>query len=92
MHRGNFVRQLLAASRYRWPNINVDVPLLLLASAQDRMVNPVCSVALQAAARAALQMHPNANHDLPLDAPEWTAEQIAVWRSGLSTSPWHEVP
>lgn len=60
------------------------VPLLLLAGAGDRLVNPRCSQALAQAWCAPLREHPRAGHDLPLDDPHWVAEQVCGW---LTTQP-----
>jgi pimeloyl-ACP methyl ester carboxylesterase len=75
----NALRQLLAAARYRAPARAPDVPLLLLAGAGDRLVDPRCSHALAQAWRALLREHPRAGHDLPLDDPHWVADQVRDW-------------
>lgn len=77
----NALRQLLAAARYRAPAQAPAVPLLLLAGAGDRLVDPRCSHALAQAWRAPLREHPRAGHDLPLDDPHWVAEQVRDWLS-----------
>lgn len=73
----NALRQLLAAARYRAPAEAPCVPLLLLAGAQDRLVDPRCSQALAQAWQAPLRVHPRAGHDLPLDDPDWVAARLA---------------
>jgi pimeloyl-ACP methyl ester carboxylesterase len=80
----NLIRQLLAASRFRLPDQGLTVPILLLASAADRFVNPACSVAMQQALAARLVLHDSANHDLPFDDPHWVIEQIIKWRATLA--------
>lgn len=77
--RANALRQLWAAARYRAPSLPPAVPLLLLASAGDRLVHPSCSVRLADRWAAALRMHPWGGHDLPLDDPAWVLEQILSW-------------
>jgi pimeloyl-ACP methyl ester carboxylesterase len=81
---GNAARQLFAAARAQAPSATPRVPLLVLASARDRLVDPACSTRL--AARWALEphLHPTAGHDLPLDAPAWVLERIAAWRAQLA--------
>lgn len=79
--RGNVVRQLLAALRFRAPH-RMQVPTLVLSSMGDRLVSPRCSAALATAWRAPLHAHPEAGHDLPLDAPQWVVQQIVRWRAG----------
>jgi pimeloyl-ACP methyl ester carboxylesterase len=77
--RRNALRQLLAAGRYRAPRQTPAVPLLLLASAGDRLVDHRCSSRIAEVWRSELIMHPSAGHDLPLDAPDWVAEEVAGW-------------
>ncbi|MFA7293184.1 MAG: alpha/beta hydrolase [Rhodocyclaceae bacterium] len=77
--RRNALRQLLAAARYRAPRQAPAVPLLLLASAGDRLVDYRCSSRIVEVWRSELAMHPTAGHDLPLDAPRWVAEAVAGW-------------
>ncbi|MBT9595745.1 MAG: alpha/beta hydrolase [Vitreoscilla sp.] len=75
----NAVRQLLAAARYRAPAQPPAVPMLVLASAGDRLVDPACSRRLAAAWGLPLDEHPHAGHDLPLDDPRWVVEQVTRW-------------
>ncbi len=75
----NALRQLLAAARYRALRQAPPVPLLLLGSTQDRLVNPRCSQALAQAWDRPLVLHPTAGHDLPLDDPHWVARQVLEW-------------
>jgi pimeloyl-ACP methyl ester carboxylesterase len=79
--RLNALRQLLCAARYRMPPQRPAARLLVLCSAGDRLVNPICSQRLAAQWGCALAMHPSAGHDLPLDEPEWIVEQL---RRGFS--------
>jgi pimeloyl-ACP methyl ester carboxylesterase len=72
-------RHLLAAARYRRRVLRAPAPVLVLASAGDRMVAPSCSRAIAGALGAELREHPTAGHDLPLDEPAWTAGEIAAW-------------
>jgi pimeloyl-ACP methyl ester carboxylesterase len=80
--RRNALRQLFAAARYRAPRQAPAVPLLLLASAGDRLVDHRCSSRIAEVWRSELLMHPSAGHDLPLDAPGWVAEAVAGWLAG----------
>jgi pimeloyl-ACP methyl ester carboxylesterase len=77
--RLNALRQLLAAARYRLPASIPAMPVLVLAAAGDRLVNPVCSQRLAALWRCAFAQHPQAGHDLPLDDPGWVCEQVRGW-------------
>lgn len=77
--RSNALRQLAAAARYAPPEKAPASPLLLLASAGDRLVSAGCSQQLAAHWELPLRMHPTAGHDLTLDDPEWAVQQIANW-------------
>ena len=81
--RLNTLRQLCAAARYRMPAQAPQVPMLLLASKSDRLVSPVCSHNLAARWGIPLRLHAAAGHDLPLDAPDWVAREVAHWWAGL---------
>lgn len=75
----NALRQLVAAARFRAPFAAPAVPVLLLAGAADRLVDAACSRRLAQCWRAPLRLHPTAGHDLPLDARQWVAAQVASW-------------
>jgi pimeloyl-ACP methyl ester carboxylesterase len=77
--RGNALRQLWAAARFRAAAAKPPCPLLILSSRADKLVNPVCSAKLAAAWGAAHREHPWAGHDLPHDDPAWTSEQVRAW-------------
>jgi pimeloyl-ACP methyl ester carboxylesterase len=77
--RANVLRQLIAAARYRAPANAPEIPLLILASGADQLVDPSCSAALARHWNAPIVTHPTAGHDLPLDAPEWVAAQVKSW-------------
>jgi pimeloyl-ACP methyl ester carboxylesterase len=75
----NALRQLLAAVRYRHPGPWPSLPLLVVSSARDALVDASCSRELALRWRVAQISHPQAGHDLPLDAGPWLAAQIADW-------------
>ncbi len=77
--RRNALRQLWAAARYHAPAAPPPVPLLVLASRGDRLVDPACSQRLAQAWQAPLRLHPDAGHDLPLDDGDWVAQAVAAW-------------
>ena len=77
--RRNALRQLLAAARYRAPRQRPAPPLLVLAGAGDRLVDPRCSLALADAWQAGRAVHRLAGHDLPLDDGRWVVSQIGAW-------------
>lgn len=85
---GNALRQLAAAARFRAPRTPPAVPVLLLSSARDWLVDARCSQAIAIAWSCPHARHPTAGHDLPLDAPHWVAGQVRDWLASLrSQSP-----
>ncbi|MGS5086569.1 alpha/beta fold hydrolase [Hydrogenophaga sp. A37] len=76
---GNAMRQLLAAARYRAPRQAPGVPMLLLSSEHDQLVDSRCSQAIASAWHCPLRTHPAAGHDLPLDDPRWVTGQVCAW-------------
>lgn len=72
----NFFRQLLAAGRYEPSGRAPGIPVLVLNSARDRMVDPSCSELIAQRWNAEIRRHPTAGHDLPLDAGGWVIDQI----------------
>jgi pimeloyl-ACP methyl ester carboxylesterase len=78
--RANFLRQLRAAARFRAGANAPAVPLLLVASAQDRLASVQCSRALARRWGLPLQLHPTAGHDLPLDDPDWLLRRLFALR------------
>jgi pimeloyl-ACP methyl ester carboxylesterase len=79
----NAMRQLLAAARYRPQDRRPDVPLLVLRSRGDALVDPRCSEEIATRWDAASGVHPTAGHDLTLDDGPWVAEQVAQWRESM---------
>ncbi len=80
--RRNALRQLLAAARFRAPAAPPAVPLLVLCSPRDRLVDARCSLQLADAWAAPCLRHPEAGHDLPLDDGAWVAARIKDWLLG----------
>ncbi|MBV8664923.1 MAG: alpha/beta hydrolase [Burkholderiaceae bacterium] len=80
--RANALRQLLAAMRFRAPRHKPSVPILVLGSERDRLVNADCSHRLASAWHAEAVFHPDAGHDLPLDDGPWVARQVGLWLNG----------
>ncbi|SAK97738.1 Putative aminoacrylate hydrolase RutD [Caballeronia fortuita] len=79
----NALRQLAAAARFRAGSDAPRCPVLLLSSAADRLVDPVCSARIARQWHASHAVHPAAGHDLPHDDANWTCESVAVWLAGL---------
>ena len=84
---GNAARQLIAAARYRAPRQAPGVPLLMLSSEHDQLVDSRCSQAIASAWGCPLVTHPAAGHDLPLDDPRWVADQVRRWLQGVQSAP-----
>ncbi|MBV8605112.1 MAG: alpha/beta hydrolase [Pelomonas sp.] len=83
----NIVRQLLAALRYRASAARPEVPMLLLCSQADGLVDWRCSQAISRAWGAPLRLHTKAGHDLPLDDGPWVARAVAEWLRALGGLP-----
>ena len=77
--RANALRQLVAALHYRAPAVGPPVPILVLASRGDALVDPRCSRRLASHWQTAFAEHPTAGHDLPLDDGPWVAREIGRW-------------
>ncbi|WP_027467297.1 alpha/beta fold hydrolase [Deefgea rivuli] len=75
--RRNILRQLWAALRYRSELSRPAVPLQILCSQHDQLVDPQCSQTLAAAWQIPCITHPSAGHDLPLDDPQWVIQQLS---------------
>ena len=75
--RSNFLRQLLAAARFRPPAVWPGCDVRVLCSAHDRLVNPACSGELARRLQTHCEIHPAAGHDLPLDDPDWMISMLA---------------
>jgi pimeloyl-ACP methyl ester carboxylesterase len=77
--RSNLLRQLMAASRFQPSTERPAVPLLMLSSDADALVDPDCSGAVAARWDAELAKHPSAGHDLTLDDGPWVVDEISRW-------------
>lgn len=83
VHLANALRQLAAAARFSAQGAPPGSPVLVLASAGDALVNPACSHSLAEQWHCPLREHPQAGHDLPLDAPGWLLAQVRAWADGV---------
>lgn len=79
VNTSNALRQLWAAARFRASVRPPACPVLLLGSKQDRLVDVQCTRAIARHWNAPLALHPDAGHDLPLDAPQWVIAQVHTW-------------
>jgi alpha-beta hydrolase superfamily lysophospholipase len=75
----NTLRQLMAAARFRPSMPPPAVPLLVLASGRDALVDSRCSLQLARRLHAEVAVHPSAGHDLTLDDGPWVVAQIGRW-------------
>lgn len=71
------VRQLLAAVAFSVGPFSPSIPVYLIGSTHDRMVNIKCSRIIAKKWNAPLVEHPQGGHDLTSDYPEWVAEEIS---------------
>ena len=61
-------------------------PVLVLSSAKDRLVNPLCSAQLASSWNAPQHQHETAGHDLPNDDGAWVCQQVAMWQHSIEQS------
>ena len=80
----NALRQLLAAARFCAPPSRPATRLLVLAAAQDTLVDSRCSQRLAEHWAVPLVVHPHAGHDIPLDDGPWVAERVRQWSAAAS--------
>lgn len=70
------LNQILAARAFQVVN-KVTVPVHIIYSLGDRLVDPSCSKKLTDVLKAKTHIHPDAGHDLPLDDPQWLLSVLA---------------
>jgi len=90
--RRNALRQLLSAARYRAPDRRPAMPVLVMAGAQDRLVDHRCSQRLARAWQADCLIHRDAGHDLPLDDGDWVADTLVQWLGKMAPQPGNIAP
>jgi pimeloyl-ACP methyl ester carboxylesterase len=74
--RKSFFNQITAALTYH-PSLEKPVPsVYILAGEKDRICSVECSKKLHELWGGEISIHPNAGHDLPIDAPEWFMEKV----------------
>jgi pimeloyl-ACP methyl ester carboxylesterase len=77
--KANAIKQIIAASRYRLPTLP-SKPALILNASGDRFVDSQCSVQFhQKWTKSHFRTHPQAGHDLPMDAPKWVIDEVEKW-------------
>jgi pimeloyl-[acyl-carrier protein] methyl ester esterase len=73
------INQLAAAAQFKLPE-KIKIPMLVLASRADRMVNYECSKVIAKKYKAPIQIHPTAGHDIAVDDSAWVVEQVSNWK------------
>jgi pimeloyl-ACP methyl ester carboxylesterase len=73
--KANFIRQLRLATNIKIEK-EIIVPVHILISTNDRLVNANCSSKIALNLNAKTCEHPTAGHDLPLDDPKWLIETL----------------
>jgi len=75
--RQSFINQIKGALTFRpqldWPK---NLPLMILSGKKDRLCNYKSSVELNEKWGGTLHIHPEAGHDLPIDASPWMIEKL----------------
>ena len=79
--RRTAIKQLIAAAFFATPEV-IETPTLVLAAAKDPLADPRCAFRLSRHLEAPLCIHPDAGHDLSLDAPDWIIRQVSAWLEG----------
>ncbi len=74
----NIFRQLVSAARFAFPTNKPLVPVTLLSSHKDKMVDPSCTARLAMGWKVPHIEHPTGGHDLPFSNPEWLCQQIKL--------------
>lgn len=78
IRKSDAAAQILSAIRFR-PPAEIPIPVLVLGSKGDSLVDYSCSEQLARRYGARLSLHDTGNHDLSIDAPEWIASQVTLW-------------
>ena len=73
------VRQTLANELHRPQAHPLGVPTLTVGSRADDIVANACHCAVSDALDSELVLHDKSGHGMPIDEPEWLAEQVSLW-------------
>jgi len=76
------VNQVMAAISFFAPQ-KIQIPMLVLSSANDRFTHPDCSKDLATHFKSQLVVHESAGHDLPLEDSEWVVREVKKWMGKL---------
>ncbi len=72
----NFFRQLIAAGTYKIADHPPDIPIVVMRSMGDEMVDPSCSQKLANHWNLPIHTHPSSGHDIFIDDPDWVIDVI----------------
>lgn len=73
-------RQLTASSQFMLPP-KIKIPVLILASIKDNLVDVRCSRLMADRLGAQIKFHPTAGHDISLDDPDWCIEKLIEFKA-----------
>ena len=76
-HPKNILRQLIAASMYKFPQV-APTEVVLMSGSKDRFVSAQCSKDIENRWKCTHVIHPEAGHDISFQFPDWVIEQIKV--------------
>ena len=77
--KNTLLKQTIAGAMYQTPEHVPPIPVLLIGSEGDRILDPECLCNVQKYLHADLVLHDSAGHGVPLDAPVWLADQLSSW-------------
>ncbi len=73
------LRQLWAAAKFS-PNIErPPIPILIMNSKKDRLVDSSCSTDIAEKWNVPICYHETAGHEISLDEPQWVVDQLDEW-------------
>lgn len=73
------IDQIVSGAIYR-SKINVfPIPLLVMASIKDHLVNVDCSIKISEKFKADIVYHPWGGHEISMDDPQWVSEEMRSW-------------
>lgn len=75
----NFFRQLILASRIKPRSHAPPIPILILSSERDQVVDSACSKQIAQMWNLKHETHPIAGHDLTLEDPQWVLDKVENW-------------
>lgn len=79
----NVLRQIWASHWHRFPKKRPAVPMMFMASAEDKFAHPDCTLRICAKWNLEPAIHPRASHDLPIDDPQWVVGKLRAFRASL---------